>query len=329
MSTTSNSSRSSVLSRHLAAARARIVELELALASLSVSQPPSPESAASSARRHVRHLGGGITRPGPRLIPLPTASDTVSRSETIHSDSDSDRSVIIIPDSDDEPASTETPPPPLPETPPPPPLPVTARREYLYSSPTVPPTHTTEWSQAAKATQGVANGHVRLVAREPAPRKKAVCWVVFRGRENGIFHQWNLAEAATAGFRLAVYQGYTNVSDAERAYNYAVERRYTSTQPQASGLALPLAQIPASMVDENNDVDEARLVPRAADDPWYIVYRGVNPGIYPTYLEVALNTNGVSLAGHDSRETLADAILAFHGAKLRGDVQVRRQPKRP
>lgn len=45
-------------------------------------------------------------------------------------------------------------------------------------------------------------------------------------------------------------------------------------------------------------------------------------------LEAALNTNGIRLAAHDSRETLSDAIAAFEQAQLSGGVVVRREPTR-
>ncbi|KAJ7061955.1 hypothetical protein C8F01DRAFT_1251785 [Mycena amicta] len=333
----SNTSGSSDFSRQLAAMEARIRELESSVASLSMNRsqqsPPGrsvDNSQSPPVQAPVRNIAGPVTRPGPRIIPLPTASATVSASSE-HDDS----SVIIIPDSDSEDEAPPVPPPsepapssdPAPE--PAPPVSSPARREYVYSSPTVPPTHTTQWSEAAHATQGVPNGHVRLVAQEAAPRKKAVCWVVFRGRTNGVFNSWSSVEDATRGFRFAVYQGYSVVADARRAYGYATAKGYTSTDPPQGGLPLPLAQIPASILDATNRIiDDSRLVPRTTDDPWYIVYQGVNPGIYPTYLEVALNTNGIPLSSHDSRPTLPEAIEAFRDAQSRGIVLERRDPKR-
>ncbi|KAJ7061117.1 hypothetical protein C8F01DRAFT_1252757 [Mycena amicta] len=325
MSHISESSSSRELSRQLVVAQARILELESALASLTVD---SPGAADSPARRHVRNTPSGITRAGPRLISLPSASSTVSISG---SDSDtSDTSVFSIPDSDDE-----APRPPSPPSSPPPrraaertSVPPAARREYLFSSPSVPPTRTTEWSQAAQNTQGVPNAQVRLVSQRPAPRKKAVCWAVFRGSSIGVFDRWDVAKAATTGFRLAIFQGYGDITAARRAYDYAVARGYTSTQSQDRGLALPLDLMPVSVVTANR-VDEARLLPRTPDELWYIVYQGVNPGIYPTYLEAALNTNGIRLAAHDSRRTLPEAISAFQQAVRLGGVVVRRQPSRP
>ncbi|KAJ7050215.1 hypothetical protein C8F01DRAFT_1264297 [Mycena amicta] len=313
-----------MFSRRLAEAEARIAELESSLALLSVDRPPSLQSAASSGE-DVRYLSTPITPPGPRVIPLPSASGTVSPAED---DTDSDSSSITIPDSDDDDPPAAPPPPSTPSPPPSPNLLAPVRRQYLYSSPTVPATVTTEWSQAARHTQGVQNGQVRLVAQQSGPRKKPVCWAVFRGRNLGVFNTWALAEAAVIGFRLAVFQGYANVVAAHHAFDYAVAHGYTSTTPQARGLPLPLAEIPASIVDASHAiVDEARLLPRASDDRWYIVYQGVNPGVYATYLEAALNTNGIRLSSHDSRETLSAAIAAFQVAQDRGDVQVRREAK--
>ncbi|KAJ7049307.1 hypothetical protein C8F01DRAFT_1093494 [Mycena amicta] len=136
-----------------------------------------------------------------------------------------------------------------------------------------------------------------------------------------------LVQAATSGFRFAVFHGYPDIPSAERAYSYALAQGYTTTTAQERGLALPLARIPASILGANNSIDEARLLGRSEDEPWYIVYQGVNPGVYPTYLEAALNTNGVRLAAHDSRETLAQAVSAFQEARLRGEVHIRRETK--
>ncbi|KAJ7066044.1 hypothetical protein C8F01DRAFT_1079734 [Mycena amicta] len=327
MSNLSESSSSSALLRRLAAAEARnlefesrILQLESTLATLTVDSP---------RRRPLRDTPGRITRPGPRLIPLPSASPTVSGSSTID-----DTSVIIVPDSDDDEEAPGPPhPPSSPPTPPPPPsaeqpsVPPAVRREYIFSSPTVAPTRTTEWSEAAQNTQGVRNAQVRVVSQQPARRKRTVCWTVFRGRTIGVFASWDLAQAATSGFRLAIYHGYSDLTSARQAFDYAEAHHYMATRPQDRGLPLPLDQIPTSIVTAHG-VDEARLQPRAPDDLWYIVYQGVNPGIYPTYLEAALNTNGIRLTAHDSRETLSDAITAFEQAQLSGGVVVRREPTR-
>ncbi|KAJ7061123.1 hypothetical protein C8F01DRAFT_1252765 [Mycena amicta] len=286
MSHISESSSSRELSRQLVVAQARILELESALASLTVDSPGAADSPGaplpSLANDKLTHA----------TISQATRSQYTKRYHTrrtkadLAADDTSDTSVFSIPDSDDE-----APRPPSPPSSPP--APTGSRTDFrsTCSSARVPllfalrsSNASAHRSQAAQNTQGVPNAQVRLVSQRPAPRKKAVCWAVFRGSSIGVFDRWDVAKAATTGFRLAIFQGYGDITAARRAYDYAVARGYTSTQSQDRGLALPLDLMPVSVVTANR-VDEARLLPRTPDELWYIVYQGVNPGIYPTYLE--------------------------------------------
>nr|GAT43315.1 predicted protein [Mycena chlorophos] len=136
-----------------------------------------------------------------------------------------------------------------------------------------------------------------------------------------------VAGAAVKQFTGAVYKAYVNIAEAETAFEYARQRGYTTTSPQR-GLLLPVDQIPKSALQQDGTIDAARLTPCATDEEWYVVYKGVNPGLYPTYLECALNTCGVRLAVHQAYNTLADALVSFRAALRRpGEVQECRVPK--
>ncbi|KAJ7225331.1 hypothetical protein GGX14DRAFT_556139 [Mycena pura] len=131
---------------------------------------------------------------------------------------------------------------------------------------------------------------------------------------------WTKVQRATKGFRHSVQQGYPTVSQATRAYEYAQEQGWTLTVPRYHGLMLDIASVPRPLETNDPAVIGDRLDPRIPEDPWYIVYKGVNPGIFPTFLECALNTSGVKGASYDKWPTFVDALRTFNGAKRRGEV---------
>ncbi|KAJ7509960.1 hypothetical protein B0H11DRAFT_1900377 [Mycena galericulata] len=242
------------------------------------------------------------------------------------------------------PASPATPPPLTPEPPATPvkregrSLPATPARKTkpiasaadLASSPTIyrfaSPTksgYTADWSEAGMATQGFPS-HVRAVRTRTKIRTKKNAYVVFRGRTIGVMHSWDQVEAAVSGVRFSLYQGYPTAALATAAFQLASEHGWTSEAEADSWSALPISISRAPSPINAQDSTAPTLIPRHPEDPWYVVYAGINPGIFPTFLECALNVLGIESSLHESVSTYDEAVAKFGRAKLRGEVQVRR-----
>ncbi|KAJ7035428.1 hypothetical protein C8F04DRAFT_1258980 [Mycena alexandri] len=215
---------------------------------------------------------------------------------------------------------------PRPRTPPPPPLPpnysppvptTPARpnsRVYQFQTPTR-SGRTREWSEASHHTQGVPHALVRTIQSPTTPRtKKRGAYTVFYGRQPGVFKHWfgvGGAQVQVTGVPSAVHQGYATVAEAEAAFNYALERSWVAVRgsrpPSPSELpqtAIPTLPLPQDLtVSIHNPLHGAS----PSTPKWYIVYTGISPGIYASYLECALNTLGLSSARYDSADSREEA----------------------
>jgi hypothetical protein len=121
--------------------------------------------------------------------------------------------------------------------------------------------------------------------------------VVFRGQAIGVFDTWwviqhllctpchrdflrEQAKHATSGVRFALHQGYPSREDATRAFEFARRKGWTCaslawvTGPVSGGDA------PQPVVQE--DGAAVLLSGCQIGDPWYVVYAGINPGVFPT-----------------------------------------------
>ncbi|KAJ7048756.1 hypothetical protein C8F01DRAFT_1276111 [Mycena amicta] len=201
---------------------------------------------------------------------------------------------------------------------------------YEYQSPSRPVTLTPRWAEALHQTQGVSGAHARKIVKSPAsPRRHCVAWVVFRGSTTGVFlkslAQWPTVQAAVAGFTGAVQQGYESVSSANAAWSYYHALGYTSTTPQ-DGLALALESMPKPLPMDFSLVPPQRLQGRAPEDFWYVVVHGVQPGVYPTYLEMSLHTSGVSVNGYHKTGTFEEAVAHFRTAQANHETEVQSTP---
>ncbi|KAJ7202753.1 hypothetical protein GGX14DRAFT_399134 [Mycena pura] len=166
---------------------------------------------------------------------------------------------------------------------------------YVYSSPATPETETTHWYRAAHATQGVAGSGVRAVVKSPRnKRQKHAAFVVFWGHSPGVKETWAETQAATSKFSCAIYQ-----------------------------VPLDIARIPTPVPDDRASI--ARLCSsRHSTDYWYVCFKGVNPGVFSTWIECALNIHGVKNATHQSFERYDIARREYETALSGGHVAVLR-----
>ncbi|KAJ7661910.1 hypothetical protein DFH06DRAFT_1129089 [Mycena polygramma] len=170
------------------------------------------------------------------------------------------------------------------------------RTVYHFESPTR-RGFTTEWSVAGSATQGVAGAHVRAVQKRRRKKKKnppPAAYAVFCGLKTGVCLTWEEAAPLVIGVSCSIYRSYSTVEGAHTAYSYAWVRRWVrrSTDPIVSGIPRLPAPTPGPGQDNplRDDDDEGK---------WYIVYRGITPGVYASHLESQLNTVGVRGSLHE------------------------------
>ncbi|KAJ7484053.1 hypothetical protein B0H11DRAFT_2231787 [Mycena galericulata] len=197
---------------------------------------------------------------------------------------------------------------------------------YRFSSPKK-SGYTPDWSEAGSATQGSPSSHVQVVRPPNKNRKKnqayvVLAYVVFRGRTIGVMQSWPEVQAAISGVRFALHQGYPSLDLAKSAFEFAHLHGWTSQGGSWSALPLSLSCAPSPVDAEQSAAPT--LMHRSPDDPWYVVYAGINPGVFPTNVECALNVLGIRASLHESVPSYAEAKAKFARAKERGEVHVRR-----
>ncbi|KAJ6489315.1 hypothetical protein C8R47DRAFT_1215662 [Mycena vitilis] len=91
---------------------------------------------------------------------------------------------------------------------------------------------------------------------------------------------------------------------------------WESPTSSATSFGPPLSQPPPTP----EALDEITPLHGDRDGRWYVVYRGITPGVYQSSLECSLNTRGLSCATYESYASKEDAIAAFNREVARGRV---------
>ncbi|KAF7335855.1 Cauli-VI domain-containing protein [Mycena sanguinolenta] len=141
--------------------------------------------------------------------------------------------------------------------------------------------YTTDWATAGAASQGVPDGHVRVVQAGSKKKKpKAKAYTVFYGQVPGVYLAWAQAKDMVSRVPNAVYRGYPSVAEAQEAFDYARARGWV----RASGHTIDLIpnMPPPSELDEVVNPFWTSAPNLRDDDEWYVVYRGITPGVYRT-----------------------------------------------
>ncbi|KAJ6493509.1 hypothetical protein C8R47DRAFT_1213797 [Mycena vitilis] len=200
---------------------------------------------------------------------------------------------------------------------PPPPPPVS----YTQSTPgsTV---LATSWAKAADETQGVSGASPQRVTPKRKKKKPSGAYVVFCGLQTGPFLDWADVQALVIGVPNNVYKGYRNFPIAEAAYLYAHQRGWTRVISRSSR-DLPTTLGPALRALPAPDPDPSNPLHDVSDGRWYVVYKGINPGVYSSSLECSLNTRGLSCATYDSWDDLDIANSFFQQAVADGRLITR------
>ncbi|KAJ7883968.1 hypothetical protein B0H13DRAFT_2343917 [Mycena leptocephala] len=195
---------------------------------------------------------------------------------------------------------------------------------YQYESPTRRGC-TSEWSVAGTATQGVPGGYVRVVGAPPAKNKnkpKFAAYVVFCGRHVGVLHAWREVEPLVRGVSKCIFRGYKTAEQAHAAFAYASERSWVRVVGALIPAAIPVLPQPVVVADGTNPLNGTEDF----DGKWYVVYRGITPGVYRSHLECQLNTVGVRGALHQSVEGISAALAKFAAAAGCGEATIAEAP---
>ncbi|KAJ7251187.1 hypothetical protein B0H12DRAFT_1234256 [Mycena haematopus] len=194
-----------------------------------------------------------------------------------------------------------------------------SRTVYKVSSPTA-ETLVEDWSAAGTATQRTPQTRTTAVRKARTPRgPKRLAYTVFRGRTIGVFDTWVEAEAATSGMRFALHQGYSTRQQAEDAFAFAQGKGWTCESATWTAVPVSSADAPQPVLDPTGPRSPL-AAQRKTGDPWYVVYAGVNPGIFPTSLECALNVLGIKNALHEKVLGFREAREKFSRAREAGNV---------
>ncbi|TRM63044.1 hypothetical protein BD626DRAFT_368110, partial [Schizophyllum amplum] len=150
-------------------------------------------------------------------------------------------------------------------------------------------------------------------------------YVVFIGRVAGVYTTWPECKAQVNGVKHNSYQGYPSVSEARAAFDVARRRGLTFSCSNATAtVGRQISQTPMSSADLALGLafldDDASVAIAPHGHLWYVVFKGVQPGVYRTYNEVVLGTTGLAGAEHGSYRSREDAIAAFKVALGEGKV---------
>lgn len=87
-------------------------------------------------------------------------------------------------------------------------------------------------------------------------------------------------QAVTKGVPFALHQGYSTLAAAQAAFDVAHANHWTC----ALAGWLPLLHVPAAPQPLAHEprVHEVLLCTQETNAPWYVVYSGVNPGVFAT-----------------------------------------------
>ncbi|KAJ7020552.1 hypothetical protein C8F04DRAFT_1274946 [Mycena alexandri] len=200
---------------------------------------------------------------------------------------------------------------PEPRTQTPPPREITSSRSVYYFEFPTRRGYTSSWAEAGTATQGIPGAHVRAVIKPSKKRVKKGAYVVFFGRAPGVYLTWEETERLVLGVKNAIFRGYRTVADAHAAYEYALARSWTRVSHLTP---TPLATVPPPTIAASEALNPLHGS-KVLDDTWYVVYRGILPGVYRSSLEAALNTVGVANALHESVESREEALRRYTQAQ--------------
>ncbi|KAK0449345.1 hypothetical protein EV421DRAFT_1732617 [Armillaria borealis] len=156
-------------------------------------------------------------------------------------------------------------------------------------------------------------------------RKGPKFYVVFLGQTMGICEEWSVCESWMSGIPHMLHKSYMTRAAAVSAYAYALSRGWVQrwqghslTSLQAARMVMPK---PEDALTRPAQAYQTPLNNRQAVEAWHVIYKGICPGIYPTYIEAGLNILGITNAVHEVFESLQVACDKFKYALDKGQVK--------
>ncbi|KAJ7170640.1 hypothetical protein C8R43DRAFT_1120400 [Mycena crocata] len=179
------------------------------------------------------------------------------------------------------------------------------QREPLYlsaNSRTQTSVTSRKWLDAAAISQGVPSRLVHAVVKSPSKKKPAPnVYVIFHGHTVEVATVWLHVQTLITGFARAYQCGFASVRAVEEALEYVQSKGWTSACDPTT--AEPVLPLPSSY--EPNPLNSG------AHALWYVVSRGLHPGIYSLGLECHLNVAHVKGSLYESFTARAEAEQTF------------------
>ncbi|KAJ6506115.1 hypothetical protein DFH09DRAFT_1334855 [Mycena vulgaris] len=189
---------------------------------------------------------------------------------------------------------------------------------YFYTTPTR-RGYTADWSVAGTATQGIPHANVHAVHRPSTSKRKTF-------KKKAVYpccsppnlqSRRDETSALVSGVSNSIFRGYATVAEAHAALAYARAKHWThSSSNSPAAAAIPHLPLPLPSLDSANPLNGSEVW----DSRWYVVYRGITPGVYRSHLESQLNTLGIRGSLHESVEGKAAALAKYAAAARRNEV---------
>lgn len=125
----------------------------------------------------------------------------------------------------------------------------------------------------------------------PTPKQKY--YVVWQGREAGIYHSWDDCRAQTAGFAGAKYKSFASLEEAQQAFAQTWQQHYQQTPP---AFAKKTTAQPTNAATDRRPIRHSWAVDAACSgNPGLMEYRGVDTatGEQLFYQKFVLGTNNI------------------------------------
>ncbi|KAF9006908.1 hypothetical protein BDZ89DRAFT_1144583 [Hymenopellis radicata] len=165
---------------------------------------------------------------------------------------------------------------------------------------------TGHWYEAG--SQQHENAQVQCLSpKRRQPRRKDPVYVVFRGSHPGVYADFQDVQGTVDGQSGVLWASYLTLALAASAYQYG--RR----QP---GLVYSTQSPPPTRTFKRVCLEDPKLALYPGDTPlsqgahrtsWHVVYCGIQPGVYRTYIEAAIQYIGVPGALYETYATYGQA----------------------
>ncbi|KAJ7229585.1 hypothetical protein C8J57DRAFT_1534333 [Mycena rebaudengoi] len=210
-----------------------------------------------------------------------------------------------------------------------------ASGRYFYQSPAK--TGITDaWDEAAHAMVSIPGAHSHRLTPKSRKSQTKLGFAVFYGHQPGPYSSWMAhlfhlsihhtnsrfrehAGPQVSGIPGAIHQGYISIEAARAAFDYASSRSWVGARSPST--SSPLSRhLPFKM-------PLPRSAPEGESSPlhhgtWYVVYKGIAPGMYKSSLECTLNTVGIQGSTFDSTDDKVAAFQHFYTAQETGRIAV-------